>query len=516
MKPLIEQLDERLHLSMKELAEAQEKLRREENLSQQWKAERDQTRKEHHQIKIELHKQHQLTMKDLAETEEKLREEENLSQQWKAERNLARKEHQQTKIELQQTIKLHNMMMKKLAETEEKLSIVENLSQQWKAKCDQTKREHDNTIIALQQTIRQRDNIQKEYDQAKIELQQTTHLMMKRLAETEEKLGRQENLSQQYKTECVQTKREHDNTRIELQQAVKQLDHVQNECDQAKTELEALKEEHSKCRAVWIVPRHQVTVLDASLGGGAWGYVRKGSFRGQQVAVKCIHESIITQATIKRVYREICTMAQVHHPNLVQFIAAVLDDQGEPMIITELMDTTLRKAYEDNLLKPGLAQCVAILGEVASALSYLHELEAPIIHRDVNSANVLLKAMAQDKWKAKLSDFGSANWAKQASTMGEGAIVYTAPEAYPLHPSLRHTPPPPQTTKIDVYSYGILLCEITLRKFPDPDRLLESQKELKVKHVRLHSLMVRCTHDEPTRRPSMADVLKYLDDISRK
>ena len=56
--------------------------------------------------------------------------------------------------------------------------------------------------------------------------------------------------------------------------------------------------------------------------------------------------------TIKRVYCEICTMAQVHHPNLVQFIAAVLDDQGGPMIITELLDTTLRKAYEDSMQPP--------------------------------------------------------------------------------------------------------------------------------------------------------------------
>ena len=33
-----------------------------------------------------------------------------------------------------------------------------------------------------------------------------------------------------------------------------------------------------------------------------------------------------------------------------------------------------------------------------SALCYLHGLEEPIIHRDVNSANVLLKAMARSEW----------------------------------------------------------------------------------------------------------------------
>ena len=82
-------------------------------------------------------------------------------------------------------------------------------------------------------------------------------------------------LSQQYKAEHDQTRREHQQTKMELQQA--------------RRELEALRDEHSKCRTIWIVPRHQVTVLDTPLGGGAWGYVREGSFKGQQVAVKCIH-----------------------------------------------------------------------------------------------------------------------------------------------------------------------------------------------------------------------------------
>ena len=38
------------------------------------------------------------------------------------------------------------------------------------------------------------------------------------------------------------------------------------------------------------------------------------------------------------------------------------------MVITEMLDTTLRKAYEDNLFKPGLDQCMDIFRDVASAL----------------------------------------------------------------------------------------------------------------------------------------------------
>ena len=272
----------------------------------------------------------------------------------------------------------------------------------------------------------------------------------------------------------------------ERDQAIKERDLAVKECHQAIKErdrtIRELNEKQSKSSTFWIVPLRHVTVLEKVIGGGAWGYVKEGRFRDQQVAVKCVHELILSKQTMQRVYREICTMSQVHHPNLVLFIAAVLDDQGGPMIITELLDTTLRKAYEDNLLKPGLDQCMGIFREVASALCYLHGLEEPIIHRDVSSANVLLKAMARGEWKAKLSDFGSANWAKEACTMGDGAIVYTAPEAFPVHPSLG-VKPPPQTTKIDVYSYGILLCEVTLREFPDPATLHEMKAKVKAKHA---------------------------------
>ncbi|KAL5467172.1 hypothetical protein EMCRGX_G031364 [Ephydatia muelleri] len=286
---------------------------------------------------------------------------------------------------------------------------------------------------------------------------------------------------------------EQDQCSQERDQAMKERDQAMKERDQAMKERDQVMKE----------------LLERSLGDGAWGNVREGKFRGQQVAVKCVHEAIFSKQTMQRVYREICTMSQVHHPNLVLFIAAVLDDQGGPMIITELLDTTLRKACEDNLLSPDLYLCMDIFRDVASALCYLHGLEEPIIHRDVSSANVLLKAVTKGEWKAKLSDFGSANWAKEASTMGEGAIVYTAPEAYPVHPSL-NVKLPPQTTKIDVYSYGILLCEVALREFPDPATLHEMKAKMKAKHPILHSLVLKCTENEPEQRPTMSIILERI------
>ena len=71
-----------------------------------------------------------------------------------------------------------------------------------------------------------------------------------------------------------------------------------------------------------------------------------------------------------------------------------------------------------------------VFRDVASALNYL-------IH---STSNVLLEALAS-VWKAKLSDFSSASLVRYATTPGKGAIIYTAPEAFPQPP----TSPTPNT-----------------------------------------------------------------------
>ena len=73
--------------------------------------------------------------------------------------------------------------------------------------------------------------------------------------------------------------------------------------------------------------------------------------------------------------------------------------------------------------------------------------------------------------------------------MGEGVTVYTAPEAYPVHPSL-NIKLPPQTTKIDVYSYGILLCEVALWEFPNPATLHEMKAKVMAKYPFLHPVVL--------------------------
>ena len=216
----------------------------------------------------------------------------------------------------------------------------------------------------------------------------------------------------------------------------------------------------------WKVARHEITFNGAPLGHGAWGYVTEGTFRGKKVAVKCLHEEIMTHQTTERVQREINTMASIRHPNIVLFIAAVLDE-GLPVIISEILDTNLRTAYEQRLVN-GINAKLNILHGVACALNYFHQQHDPIIHRDISAPNVLLKAAGDDKWTPKVSDFGSANLAQYSQTLGEGAIIYAAPETYPSNSSLQSVS---HTTKIDVYSYGVLVGELLTEELPNPSSI---------------------------------------------
>ena len=260
----------------------------------------------------------------------------------------------------------------------------------------------------------------------------------------------------------------------------------------------------------WQVSPEEVSIReDEILGRGAWGYVAKGNFRGTTVAVKRVYPEILRLTTMDRIRREIRTMAQIRHPNLVLFVAAVLNEQTGPMIVTELLDTSLRSAYQDNRVGPNKRR---IFGDISSALVYLHRQREPIIHRDVSSANVLLLSLPNNKWLAKLSDFGSANVAQDATSPAEGAILYTAPEAYP-HPPTSSQPPPQQTTKIDVYSFGVLACEVVTRTFPKSEVFLRLLLSMEGVWRELHPLITSCVSHSPQDRPSMDTVLHHIKQL---
>ena len=267
--------------------------------------------------------------------------------------------------------------------------------------------------------------------------------------------------------------------------------------------------------AVWKVERNEVTLIK-EIGRGASGLVSKGSYRGQDVAVKQIHQSILAQEHVMDEFkREVRIMASIKHPNLVRFIGAVFDESvgnltATPLILLELLQTNLRRAYENNDL--GIFVSLSVFRDIAYGLHYLHEHQEPIIHRDVSAPNILLEALPGGMWRAKLSDFGSANFLKRSKTPGVGAIVYTAPEMFPREDPTAPMPRP--TVKCDVFSYGIVIVEVITRSMPSVENRHRLFQEVQRKWHSMHDLTIQCTQSRPSDRPTMSSVLNTLHLIS--
>lgn len=201
------------------------------------------------------------------------------------------------------------------------------------------------------------------------------------------------------------------------------------------------------------------------------------------------------------VQKEISLMSKLHHPNLLTLVAAALNHpNGSPVLLHELMDTSLRLAYQEKRLD-GVSSKLSIMRDVAAGLNYLHLQIDPIIHRDITSANVLLLELAGSKWRAKLSDFGSAKLARLARAFDP----YTAPEV-----ATAPTQQPDQSPKLDVFSYGVLLCEVIAEEYPDQKTLPTMQQSISHSWPEMHKLIIACVQTDPIERLSMAEVLEKL------
>ena len=253
------------------------------------------------------------------------------------------------------------------------------------------------------------------------------------------------------------------------------------------------------CSRLWIILPHQFKI-GKEIGRGAWATVHEATFRGATVAAKCLHKLIISPTTTQLFQREMEMALTCQHQNIVTFLGTTLE--GPPVILMELMDTSLRSAYEKERVKDH--QIHSILHDVAKALHFLHTRPNPVIHRDVSSANVLLKVLFNGEWLAKLGDLGTAKIQQQVATAGPGAIAYGAPEA--RNPE-EHSP------KMDVYSFGVVVIE-TLTKTHPFQKVDTLKAQVQQQYPQYHQLVSSCTKQQSSDRPTMYNVLVQLDEIA--
>ena len=289
----------------------------------------------------------------------------------------------------------------------------ENSQRQW----SEMQQREENIQRQLREMQQRKENSQMQL----VEMQQRGENSQRQLREMEK---REEN-SQMQLLELEQREENFQRQLVEMQQreetSQRQLRENRQPLANCHGQVMALRSSRQ-----WVLPRNEIQITDNCLGRRGWGSVYEGTYCGCIVAVKQIHDLTLSPHNIRLFEREMNIASKCRHPHLLQFIGATIDE-GNPLFVTELMEKSLRALLEQRQLSE--TEIAVISLDVACGLNYLHQKKpAPIIHRDVSSANVLLWRQG-DQWRGKVSDYGTANFMHQTMTKAPGAMIYSAPEA---------------------------------------------------------------------------------------
>ncbi|KAH6829205.1 protein kinase 2B [Perilla frutescens var. hirtella] len=266
----------------------------------------------------------------------------------------------------------------------------------------------------------------------------------------------------------------------------------------------------------WIHEHHLTAVKPGSGIAVAVKKLNTGGYQGRQEWVD-----------------EINYLSQLRHPNLVKLIGYSFDTDNR-IVVYEFMH---RGSLDNHLFRrrhqvlPWATRIKVAVG-AARALAFLHNLEVPIIHRNIKCSDILL----DDDFNTKLSDFGLARDGPtgdmtHVSTRVMGTYGYAAPE----YLATGHL-----TTRCDVYGFGVVLVELIsglrvidknrphgehyLMKWAKPylgnngklSRIMDSRLEGRYPHKAAYEvgkIALQCVSSDPSLRPAMAEVVAALENL---
>ena len=194
------------------------------------------------------------------------------------------------------------------------------------------------------------------------------------------------------------------------------------------------------------------------LGQGGFGAVYR-SWDIQMEGACAVKENLDTSPSAQRQFeREAKLLYKLRHPNLPRvFDHFVIENQGQYLVMDyiEGKDLEAMLASADGPLPQN--QVLDWIGQVSSALTYLHSQEPPIIHRDIKPANIRIMPDGQ----AVLVDFGIAKASdpNMQTTTGARALTpgYAPVEQYGLGKT---------DARSDIYALGATLYAALTGKRP--------------------------------------------------
>ncbi|KAJ9166909.1 hypothetical protein P3X46_021598 [Hevea brasiliensis] len=280
---------------------------------------------------------------------------------------------------------------------------------------------------------------------------------------------------------------------------------------------------------------------DMLLGRGGFGKVYKGGLK-EYVPSEGKKKSVIAVKKLDTMGRqgfeewlsEVRILGKLSHPNLVKLLGYCLENEKFLLVYELLQNGSLNyQLFGKGSVwpLPWDIRFKIALG-IARGLAYMHTLDAPIIHRDLKSSNILL----DKSYNAKISDFGLAFLGSFASS-SHATRSFSGTAGY-MDPKYIATGR--LYVKADVYGFGVVMVEIlTGLRAIDKRRpteqwvlvdwvkpYLSSKRKLKkIMDSRLEGkypykeasqiaqLAIKCLQQEPKFRPSMKEIVETLEQI---
>uniref|UniRef100_A0A2K5PGK7 LIM domain kinase 1 n=1 Tax=Cebus imitator TaxID=2715852 RepID=A0A2K5PGK7_CEBIM len=246
------------------------------------------------------------------------------------------------------------------------------------------------------------------------------------------------------------------------------------------------------------------------LGKGCFGQAIKVTHR-ETGEVMVMKELIRFDEETQRTFlKEVKVMRCLEHPNVLKFIGVLYKDKRLNFITEYIKGGTLRDIIKSMDSQYPWSQRVSFAKDIASGMAYLHSMS--IIHRDLNSHNCLVREVSsrapRDRDRACLKN------TKPGRSQGLTPVISALWEAEAGRS---------YDEKVDVFSFGIVLCEIIGRVNADPDYLPRTMDfGLNVRGFldrycppncppSFFPITVHCCDLDPEKRPSFVKLEHWLE-----